>query len=170
MILPEPMSISTAWFQTVLARCDGLQSAASRGGSTIEFTTSSQGGLHDDVAPILVTAILTFGVLAMLWMRTRARLEAKRIDALRELGLRGQISAATIEAHLKPPSPLRNVVMLLAWFGLFGGSAMIVIGVAGDWWGDAAEIGSGGIAVLVASLATLSAPIALRELRKQSTA
>src|SRR5690606_31635129 len=120
-----------------------------------------------DLAPVLVFAIVVAAVLVFTSIRARTRLEEKRLDLLRELSATGEITQRALEQHLLPRRAWANVVLVAAWFGLFGGLALLAVGIANGWRREYEEIGGIGIALLVLSIATITAPIALREMRRQ---
>lgn len=151
--------------QTVLV-APGLQEAW----GTIDHGTSRVGfaSREEFVAPLIVSVLVAVCLLGLAWIRAHSRVQEKRLDLIRELSAKGQLTPRTTERYLFPPSRLKAAVLVAAWFGLIGGAAMIITAIANGWRYDFEEIGGVGVAVFVMSLATLTAPMALAEVRRHT--
>ena len=112
---------------------------------------------------ILVVVVLP---IAITWIKTRDRKHEQRMRLIRELSAEGKLSREQLETLLHMRSPLTNIALVLAWFALFGGMGMIAFFLIGGVYADD-DLLAGGIILLLGALAVLSAPIMLRELRRQ---
>lgn len=130
---------------------------------------SSRDGGATLAVSVLAFTILVVAFLVFMSIRNRARIEAKRLDLLRELSAKGQLTQPILEQHLLPRHAWSSFLFAAAWFGLFAGVAMSVIGITNGWRRDYEAVGWIGVALLVLSLSTITAPIALREIRRQGT-
>ncbi len=128
----------------------------------------ARGGLGDGVTPILIVAFSILGVVALVWIKSRAKLQEQRLALIRDLADKGQLSPERLDAMLQPKSKLKPAVMVAAWFMLLGGGGMLTVALAEDWPQRYNEFGAPGVTMLGLAVATLSAPIMLRELRKQN--
>ena len=129
--------------------------------------TYPQGG-EGEWAPVAVASLIVFGVLAMTFLKHRARLQQQRLDLLRTLADRGQATPELVAEAFRPwGSRLTSAVMVAAWFLLIGGAGLTITALAQDWPDRFNEMGPPGLVMLGVAVATLSAPLMLRELRRQ---
>lgn len=121
-----------------------------------------------DWAPVVVVALLVFGVIMLVFLRHRVRLQEQRLEVLRVLAEKGQATPDLVAQVLRPwSSRLKPAIMVVAWFLLLGGAGMTIAALAQDWPDRHNELGPPGLALLGIAVATLSAPLMLRELRRQ---
>ena len=121
---------------------------------------------HSDPAPVLVVGFLVAAVLGLVALRARHRLAVKRLELLRELAASGHLTPRALEEQLRPKRIWLTAALVTAWFGLFGGAALLLVATINEWRGDFEAIGAFGLFTFVASLATITAPLALREMRR----
>jgi hypothetical protein len=102
--------------------------------------------------------------IAVIWIRARARQAEARMRLIRELSAEGKLSREQLDRLLHPRSPLANLVLVVAWFALFGGIGSIVYWSLQNFPDE--EFLVAGIVLIAGALATISAPVMLRELRR----
>lgn len=123
-----------------------------------------------DPEPVVVITMIVAAVLGIVALRARHRLAVRRLELLRELAASGHLTPRALEEQLRPKRIWLTVALLAAWFGLFGGAALMLVAAINAWRGDFEEVGMFGLFTFVASLATITAPLALREMRREGAA
>jgi hypothetical protein len=132
--------------------------------------------MEDVVVPTVAIVLAFVGFVCFVWIRTRARLQEKRFELIRELAASGDLTPDSVHELMDPKGALarlfeagklKSAILVVAWFGLLGGAAMTVAAIVDGWGYESREIGAAGIALGVLSLATLTAPMALAEIRRR---
>ena len=124
-------------------------------------------GFNEEIMVVLALAILLGSFLVWFFMRSRSRLAEKRLDVVQELVRNGQIGPEQLEDLINPGKRFLRVALVVAWFLLIGGGAMLVVAIAEGWPDRFSELGALGLGAIGLAISTMSAPIMLREFRRQ---
>lgn len=122
-----------------------------------------------------ITAVAIVGLLVLLigtivFIRTRLQIIERRLVVIRTLAHNGQLTRAELDRLLNPPNPLVKILLVVAWFALLGGGSMLAAACLEGWPNMHCDYGVPSLGVLGVALATLSAPVMLKEYRKQGIA
>ncbi len=122
---------------------------------------------EDEVA-ILLASVVAITALVIYALKNRARVQVKRLETIQELSRSGQLSREDIKELLGPKTRfLLKGVFIAAWFGLFAGLGMLIAAWAEGWPDRSSEFLPPSLSLIGLALATISAPIMLKELKKQ---
>ncbi len=116
---------------------------------------------------VIIVAILAGLVGLVVLCRARLQMTERRLGVIRSLADQGQLGRDDLNRLLNPPSRLLKFALVAAWFGLMGGGCMMVAALMQGWPDAPSEFAEPSLGLLGVSLATLSAPLVLREYRRQ---
>ncbi len=161
--------------QTALDAVSGwgqsIGSAPTYFGSTADWGIPGSYLRPDDIIGMIVAGTIPCAVVLMMLIRSRARIASQRIEALRDLAEKGAVTPELARELLQPRSKIiqhfKPITLVLGWFMLFGGIAMVSAAVSEGWPDHYNEIGAPGVGLLAIALATMSTPIMLREFKRQ---
>lgn len=125
---------------------------------------------REEITAVAILTLVVTGFLVFVFFRSRTKVAGKRLDVLEKLAQGGHVSQAQVAEFLRPAKRFVTLVLLAAWFALLGGGALLVAALAEGWPDRYCEFGAPSLALIGGALAAISAPIMLREFRRQGIA